>query len=269
MEPSRGIKLKINIDKEKEKELINDEILKGKEAVKENEEDTMIHKNDKDGVNSLLERRDSFTSEKNEGKDPCGDDFSNASDKKIKEKSFEKVVESLISKLTKMTCICENQNNNFNNSENNNNDIGKTCKKLVKQMYKYEKYLLNLNSYINDKNKNNNIDDITFPLGMIKFIDDYKSAEVWIYKYLLLEYKKYNDKYRNLIQNIGAFDATLKSKIVNEQIHDISLPIYAKVADEKLQLISENETNYYKNVHIPKDLAPFYLNEVKRRKSEK
>lgn len=200
--------------------------------------------------------------EKHQNKEDNADDSAIGSSKKAKEKSLEKQIISIISKLTKIVCICENKNNNLD-SDNS----GKIHKKLVTQMYKYEKSLNHLNSFINDTD-NNNLYDITFPLGLIKVIDNYNAGDSWIYKYLLLEQKKYNDMHRNLIQNISAFDATLRTKIVNKEIEDITMPIYASVEKEKRRnfLNNELEPNYYKNIHIPKELANHYINDIKKRK---
>ncbi|CRG98406.1 conserved Plasmodium protein, unknown function [Plasmodium relictum] len=209
----------------------------------------------------ITEQKSSIVSDDNQSKENIKDDNSYISDKKLKEKNLEKKIISIISKLTKISCICENKRNNFNNDDNS-----KMCKKLVKQMYKYEKCLINLNSYINDKN--HNLDDITFPSGLIKAIDNYISADSWIYKYLLLECKKHNDRYRNLIQNISTFDSTLKNKIVNNNINDVTMPIYAGVSEEKINFLKRNDKNYYKHVHIPKELAEYYLKNIKKRKIE-
>ncbi|CRG98042.1 conserved Plasmodium protein, unknown function [Plasmodium gallinaceum] len=217
--------------------------------------------NDEDNNVKITEQKSSIVSDDNHSKENIKDDNSYISDKKLKEKNLEKKIISIISKLTKISCICENKRNNLNNDDN-----AKMCKKLVKQMYKYEKCLINLNSYINDKN--HNLDDITFPSGLIKAIDNYISGDTWIYKYLLLECKKHNDKYRNLIQNISAFNSTLKSKIVNNNINDITMPIYAGVSEKKLSFLKNDEKNYYKNVHIPKELAEHYLKNFKKRKIE-
>ncbi|CDU17439.1 hypothetical protein YYC_02730 [Plasmodium yoelii 17X] len=215
---------------------------------------------------SLVKNKSSVYSDSNQSKENFkGDDNnSNASDKKLKDKNLEKKIVSIISKLTKIACICENKKNtNLNNIENNNEQI-KVCKKLIKQMYKYEKCLININNYINDKN--NNLDEVTFPSGLIKAVDNYMSPDVWIYKYLLVECKKYNDKYRNIIQNISTFNATLKHKILNEDSNQIVMPIYSPVSEDKLSFLDDSHKNYYKNVHIPKELAQNYIESMTKEK---
>ncbi|GAW78911.1 hypothetical protein, conserved [Plasmodium gonderi] len=232
--------------------------------------------------------------------------------KRIREDRLEEKITSIISKLTKIACICEDQNNYISDNNNsitnskenskgdshthsrthsrtrsNDNSLeysqgcsaeqsgennrekknSRICRKLTKEMYKYEKCLISLNNFINDKN--NKLDEITFPNGLVKAVDNYISPDVWIYKYLLLECKKQSDKYRNLIQNIATFDSTLRSKIINEHVDKITMPIYPPLAHTKLDgLPSPGEKNYYKNVHIPKELADAYFENLKRRKTD-
>ncbi|KJP89331.1 hypothetical protein AK88_00997 [Plasmodium fragile] len=152
------------------------------------------------------------------------------------------------------------ENSRDDTKENKNSRISK---KLTKEMYKYEKSLMSLNHFIN--NRKNKLDEITFPNGLIKAVDNYQSPDVWIYNYLLLECKKQSDKYRNLIQNIGAFDSTLKNKIMNEQVDGITMPVYASVHPSKLEGLPKGGKNYYANVHVPKELAGAYFEELKRR----
>ncbi|EUD66666.1 hypothetical protein C922_02987 [Plasmodium inui San Antonio 1] len=233
--------------------------------------------------------------------------------KKHRRDNLEERITTIISKLTRIACICEDKNNHVtdNNSvthsrENSNegsrdhsredsrthsndnsreysrgysggcsvensredrkeNKNSRICRKLTKEMYKYEKSLMSLNSFINDRK--NTLDEITFPNGLIRAVDNYQSADVWIYNYLLVECKKQSDKYRNLIQNIAAFDSTLRNKIMNEEAHGITMPVYAPVAPSKLGGLPKGGKNYYENVHVPKELAGAYFEELKRRKT--
>ncbi|CAD50828.1 hypothetical protein PFAG_01607 [Plasmodium falciparum Santa Lucia] len=190
-------------------------------------------------------------------------DNSYASDRKQKEDNdLEKKIISIISQLTKITCICEDKKNNINNLENE-----KICKKLIKQMYKYEKYLLQFSNYINENN-NHNLDDITFPNGLIKAVDNYINPNVWIYQYLLLETKKQNDSYRNLIQNISTFDSTLKHKILNNDSNHLVNPVYPPLDENLLNSLNNTQQNYYKNVHIPKELSHYYLKSRNKTKED-
>lgn len=260
MEPNKGkIKLKINLSKEDSKFDKNEKIEK-LEDIESLDEIDKIRKSER------LRKHDDmsnfgYSDEGNQSKDDYVDDSTILSDQKVKEKSLEKQIISVISKLTKIVCICENKNNSMNSDDNK-----KIHKKLVTQMYKYEKALNHLNSFINDTT-NNNLYNITFPLGLIKMIDSYNSGDSWIYKYLLLEQKKYNDMHRKLIQNISAFDATLRTKIVKKEVTDVTMPIYASVKKEKQKLLNKKaEENYYKNIHIPKELVDHYIKNIKKRK---
>lgn len=247
--------------------------------------------------------------------------------KRHKRDRLEERITSIISKLTRIACICEDKNNhvtdnssvthsgensdegsreqsrenshthsndnrreylrkynrgysgdnsgkyNMDNShedsreENNENKNSQIYKKLTKEMYKYEKSLMSLNNFIN--NRKNRLDEVTFPNGLIKAVDNYQSPEVWIYNYLLVECKKQSDKYRNLIQNIAAFDSTLKNKIMNEEADGITMPVYASLAPSKMGGLPKGGKNYYENVHVPKELAEAYFEELKRRKLQK
>ncbi|KOB63036.1 hypothetical protein PFHG_04825 [Plasmodium falciparum HB3] len=201
----------------------------------------------------------------NKNKKRKGSDINNsyASDRKQKEDNdLEKKIISIISQLTKITCICEDKKNNINNLENE-----KICKKLIKQMYKYEKYLLQFSNYINENN-NHNLDDITFPNGLIKAVDNYINPNVWIYQYLLLETKKQNDSYRNLIQNISTFDSTLKHKILNNDSNHLVNPVYPPLDENLLNSLNNTQQNYYKNVHIPKELSHYYLKSRNKTKED-
>ncbi|EDL43715.1 hypothetical protein, conserved [Plasmodium vivax] len=233
--------------------------------------------------------------------------------KKHRRDRLEERITSIISKLTRIACICEDKNNHVSDSnsvthsrENSNegsrdhsredsrthsNDNSREysrersgeysrehsrepskesknsriCRKLTKEMYKYEKSLMSLNSFINDRK--NGLDEVTFPNGLIKAVDNYQSPDVWIYNYLLVECKKQSDRYRNLVQNIAAFDATLRNKIMNEGAHGTTMPVFAAVAANKLGGLPRGGKNYHENVHVPKELAEAYFEELKRRKA--
>ncbi|KAI4841214.1 mediator of RNA polymerase II transcription subunit 10 [Plasmodium brasilianum] len=283
-----------------------------------NDEDSINNYTSSDPILKKKKKSSTLLSDSDKSKENLKDEDNNScgSDKRLKDNNLEKKIISIISKLTKIACICENKKNNLNsnninnsnnnsinnsntnsnnnsnnysnnysnnNNNNNNNsnsnsnknnnsnsntnsESGKICKKLIKQMYKYEKCLNNLNNFINDNN--NCLDDITFPNGLIKAVDNYMSADAWAYEYLLVECKKQNDKYRNIIQNISTFDSTLRYKIINEGVgNKLTMPIYAPVAGDKLNFLSEGYKNYYKNVHIPKELAEPFFEDVKRRKT--
>ncbi|GAB64413.1 reticulocyte-binding protein [Plasmodium cynomolgi strain B] len=153
----------------------------------------------------------------------------------------------------------------YSRDHSKENKNARICRKLTKEMYKYEKSLMSLNNFIN--NRKNRLDEIIFPNGLIKAVDNYQNPDVWIYNYLLVECKKQSDKYRNLIQNIAAFDSTLKNKIMNEGADGITMPVYASVAASKLGGLPKGGKNYYENVHVPKELAGAYFEELKRRKT--
>ncbi|SPJ09568.1 conserved Plasmodium protein, unknown function [Plasmodium sp. DRC-Itaito] len=230
-------------------------------------------------INTEEEENDENTIYKNKNKKRKGSDISDdndesieklkdldnsyGSDRKQKEDNdLEKKIISIIAQLTKITCICEDKKNNINNLENE-----KICKKLIKQMYKYEKYLLQFSNYINE-NKYHNLDDITFPNGLIKAVDNYINPNVWIYKYLLLESKNINDSYRNLIQNISTFDSTLKHRILNHDSNDLVNPVYPPLNENILNSLNNTQQNYYKNVHIPKELSHYYLESRNKTKKD-
>ncbi|VWU50105.1 conserved protein, unknown function [Hepatocystis sp. ex Piliocolobus tephrosceles] len=231
-------------------------------------------------LNKRSKTKSSIYSDSNQSRDEFKDDdtLSYTSSKKSKENNLQKKIISIISKLTKIACICEDKNNNLNDNmsasmstslNDTNSDNVKTYKKLIKQMHKYEKCLLNINYFLNDKNNNNNLDEVTFPNGLIKAVDDYISADYWIYKYLLIECKKYNDKYRNLVQNIATFDSTLKNKIINNDTNEIVMPVYAAISKEDLNSVDDSTKNYYKHVHIPEQLADHYFKAIKKRNTNK
>ncbi|KYO01238.1 hypothetical protein PGSY75_0707600 [Plasmodium gaboni] len=243
---SKGrIKLKIHINAEDEEEEKNESIIHENKNKKKKGSD--ISDDNDESIEKLKDIDNSYTSDRKQKED----------------NDLEKKIISIISQLTKITCICEDKKNNMNNLENE-----KICKKLIKQMYKYEKYLLQFSNYIND-NKNHHLDDITFPNGLIKAVDNYINPNVWIYKYLLLETKKQNDSYRNFIQNISTFDSTLKHKILNDHATHLVNPVYPPIDQNILNTLNNNEQkNYYKNVHIPKELSHYYLHSRNKTKED-
>ncbi|ANQ05809.1 Reticulocyte binding protein [Plasmodium coatneyi] len=291
----------------------------------ENNDQAVVSEKGKPIKSTDLKRRSGHAEDESDGKEDEGessesldgrDEDSCKGRKRHKRDRLEERITSIISKLTRIACICEDKNNYVtdNNSvthsgENSNEDShtqsndksgeylrkynraysgdnsgkysldyshdgsrdegkesrnSKICKKLTKEMYKYEKSLMSLNNFIN--NRKNRLDEVTFPNGLIKAVDNYQSPDVWIYNYLLLECKKQSDKYRNLIQNIAAFDSTLKNKIMNEGADGITMPVYASVAKSKIGGLPKEGKNYYENVHVPKELAGAYFEELKRRK---